>query len=151
MDKDDRALVWAPTAAAVRDANVTGFMNWLRSERGLDFADYESLRRWSVADLRAFWGSIWHYYQVQASTPYTNVLGEGGMPGARWFGGARLNYAEHVLRRSPQVPPVLIAVGEPIGIGEIRDGVRQVGLGVEKSPRVSSSPLPKIHSVLPPV
>jgi hypothetical protein len=60
MDKD-RALVWAPTAAAVRDANVTGFMSWLRSERRLDFADYESLRRWSVADLKAFWGSIWDY------------------------------------------------------------------------------------------
>jgi acetoacetyl-CoA synthetase len=112
MDKDDRALVWAPTAAAVRDANVTGFMSWLRSERRLDFADYESLRRWSVADLKAFWGSIWDYYQVQASSPYISVLGEGGMPGARWFGGARLNYAEHVLRRAPQVPPALIALGE---------------------------------------
>ena len=112
MDSGDHALLWTPTAARVRAANLTAFMNWLRHERALDFADYESLRRWSVADLQAFWGSIWDYYQVQASTPYTSVLVGNEMPGARWFGGARLNYAEHVLGRAPNVPPAVIAVGE---------------------------------------
>jgi acetoacetyl-CoA synthetase len=112
MDSSDPALLWTPTAAGVREANLTAFMNWLRQERALDFADYESLRHWSVADLQAFWGSIWDYYQVQASTPYTSVLGRNEMPGARWFAGASLNYAEHVLGRAPNLSPAVIAVGE---------------------------------------
>jgi acetoacetyl-CoA synthetase len=140
--------VWGPTAAAVRDANVTGFMNWLRSAHGLGFADYESLRRWSVADLNAFWGSIWDYYQVQASSPFTSVLGEAAMPDARWFVGARLNYAEHVLRGAPQVPPALVSVGEDhqpreTSSSELRGQVGSLGaalrdLGVRPGDRVAA-------------
>lgn len=148
MDRGDREILWTPTPTGVRDANLTAFMNWLRSERGLDFADYESLRRWSVADLEAFWGSIWDYYQVRASTPYTSVLTGSDMPGAGWFGGATLNYAEHVLRRAPHVAPALIAVGEDHRAREISASelVGQVGslgaalrdLGVRPGNRVAA-------------
>jgi acetoacetyl-CoA synthetase len=148
MDSSDHALLWTPTATDVQGANLTAFMNWLRQERALDFADYESLRRWSVADLQAFWGSIWDYYQVQASAPYTSVLGGDVMPGARWFEGARLNYAEHVLGRAPHVLPAIIAVGEDHRPREIsRSALRgQVGalgaalrnLGVRPGDRVAA-------------
>lgn len=91
-------LLWTPDATVVETANITAFIRWLREQRGLDFADYEALRRWSVADIGAFWESVWKYYDVQSSTPYECALAAPEMPGARWFPGARVNFARHVLR-----------------------------------------------------
>ena len=79
-------------------ANVTAFTRWLAAERGHDFGDYQALWRWSVTDLDGFWQAVWDYCGVQASAPPAAVLGMRTMPGADWFPGARLNYAEHVLR-----------------------------------------------------
>lgn len=53
---------------------------------------------WSVTDLEKFWGALWDYFGIRSSTPYSSVLGRRDMPGTRWFPGARLTYAEHVLR-----------------------------------------------------
>src|SRR5690349_19532590 len=73
-------------------------MDWLRRTRGLTVTDYDGLWRWSVTDLEDFWQAIWDYNDIQASSPPSKVLGSRRMPGADWFPGARLNYAEHVLR-----------------------------------------------------
>jgi len=80
------------------DANITHFMRWLGRTRGLPFTDYEGLWQWSVSDIDAFWASIWDYFEVLSVRP-PKALTERRMPGARWFLGARLNYAEHALRR----------------------------------------------------
>ena len=72
-------------------------MRWLADEDGRELASYEDLWAWSVDDLEGFWASVWRYFDIQA-TPYDAVLGDREMPGARWFPGARLNYAEHALR-----------------------------------------------------
>ena len=72
-------------------------MTWLGERRGLDLRDWDALWRWSVEDLEGFWGAVWEYFGVTAHTPYLRVLAERTMPGARWFPGATLNYAEHTL------------------------------------------------------
>jgi hypothetical protein len=59
---------------------------------------YDALWRWSVTDLPGFWQAVWDYCGVTSSAPATSVLASRTMPGAQWFPGARLNYAEHVLR-----------------------------------------------------
>jgi len=74
------------------------YQQWLARERGLHFADYESLRRWSVEDLPAFWQSVWDFEQLQSPTPHSAVLARALMPGAQWFPGAQVNYAQQVLR-----------------------------------------------------
>ena len=74
------------------------YQDWLRTHRGLSFASYAELWRWSVTDLDAFWQSIWDYFQMQSPTPHTAVLARNVMPGAVWFPGARTNYAHQVLR-----------------------------------------------------
>ena len=90
-------VLWSPPAD-VRDTTEIGrYLNWLRDEHGRDLAGYDELWRWSVGDLEGFWGSIWDFFGVRAHTPYERVLAEREMPGAEWFPGARLNYAEHVL------------------------------------------------------
>ncbi|MBW4052367.1 MAG: acetoacetate--CoA ligase [Proteobacteria bacterium] len=92
-------LLWTPDAKRVEHANVTAFSRWLEREHGLSFGSYTELWRWSVGDLESFWGALWRYLGVEASVPFSRVLGRRGMPGAEWFPGARLNYAQNVLRR----------------------------------------------------
>jgi acetoacetyl-CoA synthetase len=91
-------LLWTPRPEYAAASNVAQYMEWLRRERGLRFADYHDLQRWSVSDIEAFWSSIWTYFDVQSDTPYTSVIDRRIMPGARWFEGSRVNYAEHLLR-----------------------------------------------------
>jgi acetoacetyl-CoA synthetase len=73
-------------------------MRWLRLRRGRTFVSYDELWRWSVTDLEGFWAAVWDYFLIQSSVPHARVLGRRRMPGAQWFPGARLNYAEHALR-----------------------------------------------------
>ncbi|HEY1075869.1 MAG TPA: acetoacetate--CoA ligase [Fontimonas sp.] len=100
-------LLWQPRPAYAAASGVERFRAWLARERGVELADYEALRRWSVAELEAFWAALWDYFEIASETPYERVLGERQMPGARWFEGARVNYAEHLLRhavREPEAP-----------------------------------------------
>ncbi len=76
------------------------YQNWLREQRGLEFADYDALWRWSTTDLDAFWQSMWDYFDLQSPTPHSAVLAKNTMPGAQWFPGAQVNYARQVLRHA---------------------------------------------------
>lgn len=89
--------LWTPSPARIAQAHITRYLAWLKAERGLTFADYESLWQWSVTDLEAFWASIWDFCGIIAHQPYRRVLDRETMPGAKWFEGATLNYAEHSL------------------------------------------------------
>ena len=86
------------SAAAPHLPQIRLYQNWLRDERGLSFATYNDLWRWSVTELDAFWQSIWDYFEFQSPTPHTAVLANNVMPGAKWFPGAQTNYAHQVLR-----------------------------------------------------
>jgi acetoacetyl-CoA synthetase len=107
-------LLWTPPASFAEASMVARFMRWLGRERRRDFADVDALWRWSVDDLESFWAAIWDFFEVRSSTPYTSVLDRRVMPGARWFAGARLNFAEHVLRheRSAPLAPAFIHSSE---------------------------------------
>ncbi|MFY9510894.1 MAG: acetyl-coenzyme A synthetase N-terminal domain-containing protein, partial [Rubrivivax sp.] len=76
------------------------YRQWLQREQGLQFADYEALWRWSSSELRAFWRSIWQYFDIQSPTAYDTELVDAAMPGARWFPGAQLNFAQQVFRHA---------------------------------------------------
>ena len=94
-------LLWRPDPDRVADSRMAAFRDWLRAERGLDFADYAALWTWSTTDLEAFWGALAEFFAIAFHTPPTRVLESESMPGARWFPGATLNYAEHALRPGP--------------------------------------------------
>jgi acetoacetyl-CoA synthetase len=98
-------LLWTPRAAFAQDSNLMQFIHWLKRERGQDLPDYHALWRWSVRDLEGFWGAIWDYFRIESTTPYTQVLDRRVMPGAKWFAGSRLNYAEHLLRYEARAAP----------------------------------------------
>ena len=79
---------------------ITRYQRWLQAQRGLSFASYEEMWRWSITDLDGFWRSIWDYFDIQSPTPFTAVLADERMPGAVWFPGAQLNYAQQVFRHA---------------------------------------------------
>jgi acetoacetyl-CoA synthetase len=91
-------LLWQPSEERKRASRITGYLRWLAERKGKRFDDYRALWQWSVDDVEGFWASIWEYFEVKSHRPFTRVLAERKMPGARWFEGAELNYAEHALR-----------------------------------------------------
>lgn len=103
-------LLWEPSERIIESAPLTRFLRWLQEERGLQFSDYEALRHWSVTDLEGFWSAVWEHYQVISETPHQAVLDRRVMPGARWFEGSRVNFAEHVLRYEASVALDQVAI-----------------------------------------
>ncbi len=92
-------LLWEPSDAFKAASTMTAYLAWLERERGLRFADYGALWRWSVEDLEAFWSSVVDFYEIPLHGSWSRVLGQATMPGAVWFEGATLNYADVVFRR----------------------------------------------------
>ena len=97
------------------------YQDWLARHKGLRFDNYEALWQWSVTELDAFWQSMWEYLDVQSPTPHSAVLARNTMPGAQWFPGAQVNYAQQVLRHVARAH----AAGMPAIIGTNERGQRQ--------------------------
>ncbi|MFB6674417.1 acetoacetate--CoA ligase [Streptomyces sp. NPDC056390] len=104
---------------SARNSNITEFLAWLAQERGLSFTDYAELWRWSTDDLPGFWSAVWEFYGLDTVSDYDEVLADARMPGATWFTGARLNFAQQCLAHATDERPALIAVsetGDPVEI-----------------------------------
>ncbi len=95
-----------------REPNIVRYMQWLQTSRNVHAADYDELWQWSTTHLEDFWESIWSYFKVQASVPHEKVLIAQDVQSAKWFSGARLNYAEHVFRVADDNKPALLAIDE---------------------------------------
>src|ERR687897_312343 len=134
--------LWEPPAKLVENALMTRYMRSL--DRG--FESYEDLRRWSVEDLEGFWASIWEFFEIEGG--YDEVLGDRSMPGAQWFPGAEVNYAEHAFRGKPADRVAIVHAGElrdqaEVSWGELREQVAGIAaglraLGVERGDRVAA-------------
>jgi acetoacetyl-CoA synthetase len=139
-------LLWEPSAEAVERSAMTSYMRWLQSDRGLRFPDYHSLWKWSVTELEQFWASIWDHFGVRSASTYSQVLADRRMPGASWFEGAELNYAEHLFREKPAGEVAVLHASELRDLdrltwGELREQVARIAaglrsLGVERGDRV---------------
>ena len=144
----DETLLWEPSEELKQQATLTRYMQWLEREKGLYVRDQEELWHWSVSHLEDFWASIWDFFSVKASRPYTSVLADRKMPGAQWFGGAELNYAEQVFRNASVGYPALLFQSErhPLravsweelsrNVGSVANALR--ALGVKPGDRVVS-------------
>ena len=91
-------ILWQPTAERIASTQLAAWQQWLASDRGLVFDSYADLHQWSVTHREEFWKSIWNYFGINSHSPYRAVLENDVMPGASWFPGATLNFAEHLLR-----------------------------------------------------
>ena len=108
MTTPSQPPIWAPTTARIQAANLTRFIALVNERHRLDLVDYESLYLWSCDQPEAFWPLLWEFADVRASRGWDRVLTHAdAMPGARWFEGARLNFAENLLRRNDQAPALI--------------------------------------------
>src|SRR4051794_25700630 len=94
-------VLWRPDPERVSRTRIVAFRDWLRANRDLDLPDYAALWEWSTTDLEGFWGAVAEFLQVRFHAAPSRVLGSETMPGASWFPGATINYAEHALRPGP--------------------------------------------------
>ncbi len=95
MDK----LLWQPSQERILKTNMYRFIQFVNARHGKSFSDYPQLYQWSVDNIADFWAAMWDFADIRASRPYTEVIDDvAKMPGAKWFSGARLNFAENLLR-----------------------------------------------------
>ncbi|MEU3451565.1 acetoacetate--CoA ligase [Streptomyces thermolilacinus] len=142
--------LWQPDQDRIASAAVTRFQAWAAERHGAPAnGGYPALHRWSIEHLDTFWQAVTEWFDVRFSTPYARVLGDRAMPGAQWFPGATLNYAEHALRAADERPdaPALLHVDEtheptPVTWSELRRQVAALAdhlraIGVRPGDRVS--------------
>ncbi len=138
--------LWTPSAELRRESLIGRFLD----RQGLD--DYDALWRWSVSDLEGFWAAVWDFFEIRAHAPYERVLGSREMPGAEWFPGARLNFAEHMLGLDEDTDAVAVIARSqsrgPIELtfGELRDQVARARAGLE---RLGVGPGDRVVAYLP--
>ncbi|TVT46402.1 acetoacetate--CoA ligase, partial [Amycolatopsis rhizosphaerae] len=145
-------VLWRPTPEQVDRSRIRAFREWLRAERGVAVSDYDELWRFSVSDPTGFWGGVAEFLGVRWHARASEVLADASMPGAKWFPGATLNYAEHALSggvagaaKGDDELAVIFAredgAGGEITFGQLRARVAAAraalaGLGVGKGDRV---------------
>ena len=112
-------ILWQPSQQWVDNSNLHKYRIWLKQHRNLEFSSYQELRRWSLEHLDDFWQTIWDYFKIEASTPPTAVLGKRTMPGAEWFPGSRLNWAQHIMRNEKPGKTALLHCSETLPLTEL--------------------------------
>ena len=92
-------LLWKPSEDQISETNMYRFMNFINERYHQNFSDYASLYAWSINNIPDFWAAFWEFAGVIHSESYDQVVDDlNKMPGAHWFTGARLNFAENLLR-----------------------------------------------------
>lgn len=111
MNAQQEAL-WTPSQSDLASANITRFSEHVQSTRGVPITDYQSLWRWSVDHLSDFWEAIWEFFDLDTVSSYDNVLGSQEMPGAEWFPGAHVNFADYVLAQGDDDEIAIVGMDE---------------------------------------
>jgi acetoacetyl-CoA synthetase len=152
-------VLWSPPADVLDRSRIGRYLAWLARERDLHFDSYDEAWRWSVAEPGAFWRSVWDHFEVIAHAQPTEDLADPVMPGARWFPGAELNYAEQALRLPGRAPNDVVVIGRSqtredaaVTAAELRDTVARcraglARLGVGRGDRVAAF-LPNIPEAI---
>src|SRR5262249_19274173 len=94
-----KQALWQPSAERVSNANMTRFIEFVNQKHRKRFNSYEELYDWSIENIPQFWAALWDFCEMKASKTFETVIDDlHKMPGARWFTGAELNFAENLLR-----------------------------------------------------
>ena len=151
-------VLWSPHSDWRTNTQLGAFVRFLEESRGLQFEGWQDLWSWSVTDLEGFWSAVWEHFGVVSDTPYEAVLADEVMPGARWFEGARINYARHLLADTSRDDEVAVVAHSQtrdrveLTFAELRDQVARARsglatLGVGPGDRVAAY-LPNIPETL---
>ncbi len=96
---DTTNIMWNPTKSQIQNSQMTEFTEFVNFKYKLKLKDYNELHSWSVENIADFWQSFWEYSKIIHSSKIDSVVDdESKMPGAKWFTGVKLNFAENLLR-----------------------------------------------------
>ena len=94
-----KKLLWKPSKETKKQANITNFIDFINRTYNLEINSYDELYDWSIEKIPDFWAALWEFTQIKASQKFNEVVDDlSKFPGAKWFSGARLNFAENLLR-----------------------------------------------------
>lgn len=110
--KEHPPIIWDPPESMIEDSNLSRYMKWLKSQKGLEFSDYESVWEWSTKNIEDFWESLVEYFDIDFHKPYDTVLTGERMPHYKWFDGAELNYTKQIFKNKSTDYPALISLHE---------------------------------------
>ena len=140
--------LWTPSPQRIEAANMTAFMRFVEQRHCVSLNAYEPLWQWSVDHRQQFWAALWDFCNIRASRRWDEVFVEGDkMPGARWFTGSRLNFAENILCRTDDEPAILFwneqGRQQPMSFSELRREVARIAqwlrtIGVESGDRIAA-------------
>ena len=145
-------VLWTPPDDVLTTSQLGRYLSWLAEHKKRRYTSYSELWDWSVSDLEGFWESIWQFFEVRAHAPYERVLSSREMPGARWFEGSQLNYAEHALGMPDDADRVAVIAHSqtraPVELtfGELREQVAHARAGLE---RLGVGPGDRVVAYLP--
>lgn len=132
-------VLWSPAADARAQSRMGRYLDWLGSARAIELGDYEAAWRWSTSEPGPFWQSVWDHFDVGRGVASGPALPEARMPGATWFPGATVNYAEVQLRLPGRTPADVVIVGRsqtrgPVEVtaGELRAAVARCRAGLQR-------------------
>jgi acetoacetyl-CoA synthetase len=150
-------LLWQPTAQDIESAQLTRYIKWLAENNTIHVDDYPQLWRWSVENIEDFWASLWAFCNLPYSSQWTSVLASRQMPGAEWFPGMTMNYAEAIFSRQNDKRPMMLfaAEDEPpteVAWSEVYEQAARLAaalraMGVQKGDRVAAY-LPNIPQAI---
>ena len=131
-------LLWTPSDEQIQKTNMYRFMNFINAKHNHDFSHYAQLHEWSINNIPDFWAAFWEFADIIHAKPYDEVIDDASkMPGASWFSGTRLNYAENLLRyRDDRVALSFNGEGrEPVRItyAELYDEVARLAKSLKDS------------------
>jgi len=139
--------LWKPSEDRIRNTNMYRFMQEVNARHGTDFNDYDALWQWSVDNIPELWKTIWDFMDIIHSRGYDSILEDGDrMPGARWFPGAELNFAENLLRYRDDHPAIIFRSekngGRTLTYSELHDRVARLArsmreMGIRKGDRIA--------------
>ncbi|PIP06049.1 MAG: acetoacetate--CoA ligase, partial [Syntrophobacterales bacterium CG23_combo_of_CG06-09_8_20_14_all_48_27] len=133
-------LLWKPSEERIKNSNMYRFLLFINERYRLNLNDYDGLYRWSIDHIPDFWASVWDFGGIKAGRSYDQVIDiPARMPGAKWFSGGRLNFAENLLRIRDDSPalvfkgedhePVRMTYGKLYDeVAKIAGGLREIGV-----------------------
>ena len=93
---ENKKPLWIPSQERIENSNIHSYMKYLQEEYDLSFDNYHELYNWSAKEIEKFWESVWKYSGLIHSKSYDAIIDERKIPGAKWFSGAKLNFAENI-------------------------------------------------------
>ena len=133
-----REPLWTPSKERTAQANMSRFIDFVNDRCSTDFRTYDDLYGWSIANIAEFWAAMWEFGDIKASAPWDAVVdAPDKMPGAKWFSGARMNFAENLLRFRDGRDAIIFKgeVQEPIHItyAELYDKVARLAVSLRQA------------------